>query len=49
MVNKNSEQSQNLVELSTTVDHMSKLIIDMAQNRRPLLGGEHYISDVELS
>ncbi len=49
MADKHKEQGQNLMELSTTVEAMSKLIIDIAQNNRPLLGGEHYISDAELS
>ncbi len=42
-------QSTNLIELSQTVDQISKLIIDIAKNQRPILGGEHYLSDAELS
>ena len=49
MGDNHNEQNQNLIELSATVDQISKLVIDMAQNNRPLLGGEHYISDAELS
>lgn len=42
-------QSTNLIELSQTVDQISKLIVDIAREQRPVLGGEHYLSDAELS
>lgn len=46
---KDNEQNVNLIELSTAVDQISKLILDMIQTNRPVLGGEHYINDAELS
>lgn len=42
-------QSVELIELSSQVDQISKLMIDIAQNMHPLLGGMHYLSDAELS
>lgn len=44
-----NEQSTNLIELSTQVEQISKLIIDISQTLQPTLGGEHYLSDAELS
>ena len=42
-------QSTNLAELSSDIDQISKMIIEIARNQRPLLNGEHYLSDAELS
>lgn len=39
----------DLIELSAEVDQIGKVILEMVQNNRPLLGGEHFISDSELS
>ncbi len=49
MYDKFDVQSTSLIELSTEVDQVSKLIVDIARNQRPVLGGEHYLSDAELS
>ena len=49
MYDKFDVQSTNLSELSTEVDQVSKLIVDIARDYRPILGGEHYLSDAELS
>lgn len=49
MYDKFDVQSTNLSELSTEVDQISKLIVDIARDQRPVLGGEHYLSDAELS
>lgn len=46
---KDDMQSVGLIELSNQVDQISKLIIDIAQSLHPVLGGEHYLSDAELS
>lgn len=44
-----NEQSTNLIELSTQIEQISKLVVDVAQTLQPTLGGEHYLSDAELS
>lgn len=49
MYNQFDVQSTNLNELSQDVDQISKLVVDIAKTQRPILGGERFLTDAELS
>ncbi len=49
MTDQQGKQVIDLIELSAEVDQISKVILEMMQTSHPLLGGECFVSDVELS